>query len=186
MSTQYHFEGRPINVYRACKYQGKWAVLDTMTGVYYFIGTGMKHCMMRTNELNANKGEMKMKQYRIAGYIAFSDRDNFEKGCIGRHEHESMPPSVFSLTANTLDQLLDVLSAEFKSKHFLLNSCETMGRVDLQAYQRKPFKCEKPSKATMAAWGNGEIDLWLTCYTFHVQIIETEIDLSLHTARKYS
>ena len=52
----YNFEGRPMNVYRACKYQNKWSVLDTQTGVYYFIGTGMKFCMTKAEELNSDTG----------------------------------------------------------------------------------------------------------------------------------
>jgi hypothetical protein len=51
---KYNYEGRTINVYRACKYQNKWAVLDTKTKVYYFIGTGMQFCMVKAKELNSN------------------------------------------------------------------------------------------------------------------------------------
>jgi|GEM_PF-4096457 len=41
-----------MNVYRACKYKNKWAVYDTCTKVYYFVGTGMKNCIERAKELN--------------------------------------------------------------------------------------------------------------------------------------
>lgn len=39
-------------MYIACKYGNKWAVLDTKTRVYYFIGTGKKFCQTKANELN--------------------------------------------------------------------------------------------------------------------------------------
>lgn len=42
-----------MNVYRACKYKNKWAVLDTKTYVYYFIGAGFKFCEAKAKELNS-------------------------------------------------------------------------------------------------------------------------------------
>ena len=34
------------------KYKNKWAVLDSRTGVYYFIGCGKRYCEKRCRELN--------------------------------------------------------------------------------------------------------------------------------------
>lgn len=38
--------------YKACKYGNKWAVLDTSSRVYYFIGTSKRFCQTKANELN--------------------------------------------------------------------------------------------------------------------------------------
>lgn len=38
--------------YSVTKYKGKWAVLDSKTRVYYFIGAGLKICKRRADELN--------------------------------------------------------------------------------------------------------------------------------------
>jgi hypothetical protein len=39
-------------MFTVVKYKGKWAVLDTKTRVYYFIGAGKSYCEERAIELN--------------------------------------------------------------------------------------------------------------------------------------
>jgi hypothetical protein len=39
-------------MYVLAKYKNKWAVLDTFTNVYYFIGCGRAYCEKRLEELN--------------------------------------------------------------------------------------------------------------------------------------
>jgi hypothetical protein len=51
--------------------------------------------------------------------------------------------------------------------------------------QSKPFLVSELSNETDIKWKKGEINLWLTCYTFRVEILENEPDLSLLTDRTY-
>lgn len=41
-----------MNVFIVEKYRGRWAVLDTKTRVFYFIGCGRAYCEKRAAELN--------------------------------------------------------------------------------------------------------------------------------------
>lgn len=126
-------------------------------------------------------------QFVIRGYYAFSEQDSWEDGCsFDTAKYEFMPPEAWTNKANSFDELLDMLSDEFKSNDFLLNSCEEPGRLDLQVMQRDPFQCNKVSKETEDKWKAGKLNLWLTCYTFKVEIVQTEIDLTKYTDRKFN
>lgn len=118
--------------------------------------------------------------YRVAGYLAHSEQDNYEIGCHSKCLTEFMSKSDFTMCANSLDELIEGLRIDFCANDindFLLNSCEELGRLDLQVLQREPFKTAKPNNKTMQEWKDGKFDLWLTCYTFHVEIVQCEIDL---------
>lgn len=39
-------------MYVLSKYKNRWAILDTKTNVYYFIGCGRVYCEKRLKELN--------------------------------------------------------------------------------------------------------------------------------------
>lgn len=116
--------------------------------------------------------------YRIKGYIAHSEIDNWDQGCIGPAKTEW--GDGFALQSDSLRSLLDTLKAEFSAisdEDFLLASCDEDGRLDLQVYQREPFKIGKPSEDTVIKWKAGKIDLWLTCYSFHVEKVITGFSL---------
>ena len=116
--------------------------------------------------------------YRIKGYIAHSEIDNWDQGCIGPAKTEW--GDGFTLESDSIAGLLEKLSADFcatSNDGFLLDSCDEDGRLDLQVYQREPFKIGKPSEATIAKWKAGGIDLWLTCYSFQVEKVVTGFSL---------
>lgn len=118
--------------------------------------------------------------YKIAGYLAHSEQDNYKDGCHGKCLTKFTPNNSFIITADSMKSLINKLQIEFSSKDindFLFNSCDEMGRLDLQVIQRVPFECAKPSSKTIEEWKAGEIDLWLTCYTFNVEMVQVEIDL---------
>lgn len=119
-------------------------------------------------------------QFVINGYCAFSELDSFENGCHGKSQYESVRASDWSCEADSFQDLIDNLKREFKATSnddFLLNSCDELGRLDLQVYQREAFNCARVSEASIESWKAGKIDLYLTCYTFQVSIVQTEIDL---------
>ena len=116
--------------------------------------------------------------YRIKGYIAHSEIDNWDQGCIGPAKTEW--GDWYSLEAESIAGLLEKLSTDFyatSNDDFLLDSCDEDGGIDLQVYQREPFKIGKPSEATIAKWKAGKIDLWLTCYSFQVEKVVTGFSL---------
>lgn len=116
--------------------------------------------------------------YCIKGYIAHSEIDNWDQGCIGPAKTEL--GDRYSCEATSLRDLLDTLKAEFRvisDEDFLLDSCGEDGRLDLQVYQREPFKIGKLLEATVSNWKAGEIDLWFTCYSFQVEKVVTGFSL---------
>lgn len=117
-------------------------------------------------------------QYIVKGFHAFTEKDSFENGCIGPAESKFVEARDWECKADTLTGLMAKLADEFKSSDFLLDSCEEEGRLDLQANQRQKFIPAKPSEASINDWKNGLIDLWLTCYTFNVVRVTSEIDLT--------
>ena len=117
--------------------------------------------------------------YIIKGYIAHSEIDNWDQGCIGSAKTEW--DDGLTLQSDSLRGLLDTLKAEFRAisdEDFLLDSCGEEGRLDLQVYQREPFKIGKPSEDTIAKWKAGGIDLWLTCYSFQVEKVITGFSIA--------
>ena len=121
-------------------------------------------------------------QFVVNGYHAYAEVDNFENGCLSEGgKNEFMPASGWECKADSFPELLDNLKREFKATSdddFLLNSCDELGRLDLQVYQREAFNCANVSEASMKAWKAGTMDLYLTCYTFQVSFVVTEIDLT--------
>ena len=121
--------------------------------------------------------------FSVKGFYAISEVDSFEHGCTGKTR--TLSDDYFKASAATLDGLIDILKVEFCADDncVFLNSCEDLGRLDIQVEQREPFKCAKPSAATMHRFKAGEINLFLTCYTF--QVFQTGFDLAPLTSRVY-
>lgn len=111
-------------------------------------------------------------QYIVRGYHAFSEVDNFEQGCQGNPKFEFLDPHEWVRAADTLDGLIAKLVEEFGIDglgNVLLDACDEPGRLDMQAYQMKPFKTAKVGPATYELWKKGGRELWLTDYTFYVE-----------------
>ena len=52
-----HAEDIPNKGFAVVKYRGKWSVLDTITGVYYYIGKGYKVCREACDRLNKTEAK---------------------------------------------------------------------------------------------------------------------------------
>ena len=124
-------------------------------------------------------------EFIVRGYFATSEEDNFEDGCFGETKTEFLNASQWDCKADTLDNLIDSLKNEFKCEDVMLNSCGEAGRIDIQAHQRRPFLIGKLSDATQQKFSNGDINLFLTCYSFKVEIMQTGMDLRNYTVVKY-
>ena len=100
-------------------------------------------------------------------YIKMREQDNYNEGCnLGtcKMEHISQ-----TYKADSLSELLDLLAKRFKVEKdaFLLNSCEDVGRVDIQTMETA--KGKKPSDNEMEQWKRGELDLYACTYTFYIE-----------------
>ena len=115
--------------------------------------------------------------YRVKGFIAHSEPDNFENGCSGKGE--SRHNDDFVIVAATLAELIALLAAEFGADKSmaLLDSCDVLGRVDMQVTQRDPFVVGTISDDVLAKWHTGFIDLYLTDYSFYVERVQTGFSL---------
>lgn len=123
-----------------------------------------------------------MKQkFIVRGYMAFAEQDNFENGCFGPGKHEFVSGNDWTLSRETLAELIADLCDEFKAEpdEVLLNSCDEMGRLDLQVQQRQPFMRSKLAQSTIDKFKTGKIDLWSTNYIFQIELVSIDIDLAL-------
>lgn len=119
-------------------------------------------------------------KYVIKGFHAFSELDNWEDGC-QIDSSKSYFNDEFYLSAASMRELIAGLIKEFNAtdiNDFLFDSCEELGRLELQVMQRVPFVQQKPSNETIKKWKSGKIDLYLTCYMFYVTRIEDELSLT--------
>lgn len=128
--------------------------------------------------------------FKIQGYLAFSEIDNWAQGCIGPSKMEILNDQAWSIESDSFDGLIDQLSKGFcatSDKDFLLNSCDEMGRLDLQVVQRVPFNPTKLSEKILTEWKSGKRELWLTNYSFDViQVVENSDLTLIKTDRKFS
>jgi hypothetical protein len=125
-------------------------------------------------------------QFQVRGYSAFSEEDHYEQGCIGPAKHENEGHALV-MYGKTFDELLDLIKIQFSvpdDESFLLDSCGDIGRLDLQVMQREPFDISKLSPQTLQRWKAGKKKLYLTCYTFYVEQVNVELELSTLTERK--
>lgn len=123
---------------------------------------------------------MKNIKYVVKGFIAHSQKDNWENGCIGQTQTQFVNGRDWECSSSTLQSLLAALCDEFSApmESVSLDACEELGRLDIQVNQLKPFECAKLSNKSLEKWKRGEIDVWLTDYTFHVIRIEEEFSLT--------
>ena len=116
--------------------------------------------------------------YRIKGYIAHSEIDNWDQGCIGTTKTEW--GDWYSIEADSIAGLLEKLSQDFcaaSNADVLLDSCDEDGRIDLQVWQAGAFEVGNVDEDLIANWKAGKIDLWLTCYSFQVEKVVTGFSL---------
>lgn len=117
--------------------------------------------------------------YRVKGYIAHASLDSYANGC--ELEAKTEFSSEFSIVANSLQALITGLCSHFKANpddDVLLDCCEEDGRLDIQVHQREAFEIAEPSKATIAAWKEGKLSLYLTDYSFQVERVHSDFSLT--------
>lgn len=110
--------------------------------------------------------------YQTQGWMKFYEEDTYKDGCIGTGSSNS-GNEVF--TANTIGGLLDKLRCFtncVSNRDILLDSCEEIGRVDIQTMEDDNGNTITPHQ--YAQWKQNKCRLWACTYTFHVELIHSE------------
>ncbi len=114
--------------------------------------------------------------------LVFRELDNIESGCdletsISNFLSDQSEHVVFH--AENVEDLLIMVQKHFKVNEdaLLLNSCEEIGRLDVQTYTKgtKGIKCQYDQYKTRFI--NNEVDLWLNTIVGQVETITSPVDL---------
>lgn len=107
--------------------------------------------------------------YEINGWSKFTERDNWREGCHGGSVCYGGTELFTGDTArDAIEKACDFVGADIDNDAEF-NSCDELGRVDVSimenadGYAATDYEIEK--------WKNGEIELWNSVYTFHVEFV---------------
>lgn len=113
------------------------------------------------------------KMLEVNGWFKIAEEDNWEEGC--RLEYTSYSGTE-RFTAKTQDDLIQKLMGFVGTddrETVLVNSCEELGRIDIQVYEDSEgcpateFKMEQFKK--------GNFRIWIATYIFHVEEVERNV-----------
>lgn len=124
---------------------------------------------------------MKTGKYEVNGWIKYTEEDNFEKGCIGKTQQADGNDQFSSDTVQGVIDLVSGFVGNNDKESILLNSCDEVGRLDIQVTEDENGMPAIP--AQIEDWKIGQCRLWLACYSFQVQEVERK-DVDLITAMK--
>lgn len=102
--------------------------------------------------------------YIVSKLFKSSEEDNYRDGCLPESASNSIIDVTF--TNNTLAGLLEDLKNFTSCDDILLNSCEEVGRVDLQGYET--LAGYKATDTDYEAWKNAKKKLFYVTYTAYV------------------
>ena len=102
--------------------------------------------------------------YIVNKVFKFSEEDSYKDGCLPESASNSIIDVTF--TNNTLAGLLEELKNFTGCDDILLNSCDEIGRVDLQGYET--LEGYKATDNEYEAWKNAKKKLFHTTYTAYV------------------
>ena len=101
--------------------------------------------------------------YLVNGWIKLIDQDDYEKGCIGQ---TTMFDGRDTFESDDLNALIDKLKEFSGHDDILLNSCDEIGRIDIQGLE-DTYSCP-PTNSEIEQWKKGEKILYAVTYTFYV------------------
>lgn len=116
--------------------------------------------------------------YQANGWIKHTEEDTWENGCLSASGNLFSGNDVFK--ADTVEALVKQLKAFTgcdDDQNLLLNSCDTLGRLDIQTME--DANGTVASEADIEAFKKSEKRLWLCCYTFNIELVQSAVvDLS--------
>lgn len=109
--------------------------------------------------------------------LVFSDLSNYGEGCIDKGSSRFIEPIV--LKAETLSRLIEIVCKHFNTEEdaLLLNSCEELGRIDVQTYTKtlNSLRCQYYSNKVR--YINGFIPLYLNNISGYITVQAEGFDL---------
>ena len=109
--------------------------------------------------------------------LVHSDLDNYQNGCTGKGSSRFIEPIV--LKAETLSRLIEIVCKHFNVEKdaLLLNSCEELGRVDVQTYTKtlNSLRCQYYSNKIK--YMEGIIPLYLNNISGYITVQAEGFDL---------
>lgn len=119
-----------------------------------------------------------MDKYQVSFGMVFSEQDNYNNGCFGDSKMEHLE-DVIILKSATLKGLINKVCNKFNVSNdsILLNSCDEIGRIDVQTSTLKAGQVRDSYKKHQDRFTAGELDLWLNCFIGVCTTIPQVIDL---------
>ena len=110
--------------------------------------------------------------YIVTFDLKFSERDSFESGCYGETETTFLDDPIV-ITAANLESLLLKVRKHFNvdKNSLLLNSCDEVGRLDVQTYTKSKSGNKCTYNKNKGGFKKGAFDLWLHCFTGEVTVV---------------
>lgn len=99
--------------------------------------------------------------------IVSSELDHWENGCTGK---DSVNNWELEFIADSEQELIQKMTAYFMcdSSYFIFNSCDENGRIDVQLQTKDKFDSFPMAKHDLELFKDGEIDAYLTTFSFQV------------------
>lgn len=99
--------------------------------------------------------------------IVTSEIDHWENGCIGKCH---MGHWDLEFKAENEQELIQKMTSYFMcdSSYFQFNTCDVNGRIDVQLQTKEEFDSFPMSKNDFELFKDGEIEAYLTTFTFQV------------------
>ncbi len=101
--------------------------------------------------------------YLVNGCYKTAEKDSWEDGIIGDYQDTNID---LTFKAHTLEALLVDLKEFVGHEDIQLNSCDKIGRIDIQGLEDAEGLA--PSERELALWKEGEHTLYAVTYTFYV------------------
>jgi len=115
---------------------------------------------------------MKTVTYETSTALKTAEVDNYQEGC----DPDTMVCFDVDVTfkADTLALLLHKIKEYYNVKHegLLLNSCEELGRLDIQRLETA--ESFEPSDSQLKQWKQGNVELWLAAYSYQINKVTRE------------
>lgn len=114
-----------------------------------------------------------MKRFETNEGFVFSEEDSFENGCLSNTQQSWIYDVDFK--ADTVKELLQKIKEHFEvdDQDISLNSCDELGRIDIQKLKNKRGYFLTPSE--IEEWKKGKIQAWSVCYTYTIYEVERKI-----------
>ena len=103
--------------------------------------------------------------------LSHATKDNWENGCVLDSTTKILEIDDEYVLSSSLEYLINLcmeFTKQTNKQNVLLNSCDEIGRLDIQFNTLKPHVFNKLTDASKARWQKGEIDTYLHDVSFTI------------------